>query len=223
MANEQTWEWHRGKKHSPEWVEAQAAGVAKAWKDPSKFKTMRKQSRELVAKRFAKWGGSPEAHARAVLHTPEVAKKISQSLIGRKLSDEHKARSASGLFRYEQLTLEQKAKRNSAIAKQRIGCHNYGRAARDRLDHFNAKHWVIRSPEGITYEFDNLQSWCRANESLFLPDDHPGAKLPLWHRAVSGFNGMIRRDAKAQHAWKGWTLVSSIERHAQGAPDLLKR
>lgn len=223
MANPKSWEHHRGKKHSPEWVENQRTGVTEAWADPQKFQTMRKQSAALVAKRFAKHGGSASAWAKAFAKDPKRIANLSKALRGRKLSDEHRKIAVAQLIPIDKLSPDAEARRRKSISDQRKGCHNYGRAARDNPKHFNAKHWVIRSPEGIIYEFDNLQMWCRANESLFLPDDKPDAKLPLWHRAVSGFNGMIRRDRKAQHAWKGWTLVSSIEMHAQGAPDLLER
>lgn len=208
--------FHRGKKHRPEWCEAQGAGLAKAWQDPTKFQTMRHQSRELVEKRIAPIRG---------VKKPEwFGAKISKALTGRKLSPEHRAKAAANGFKGPQfLTAEQQKRRNESISKQRKGTHNFGRAARDRLDHFNALHWIVRDNRGVIHEFDNLQSWARANEHRFLPDDRPESKLALWKRAVGGFNNMQRTDRKASHQWKGWTLVSVLERRQQCAPDLLAR
>ena len=217
---------HRGKKHSPEWSARQSSGLKSAWSDESKFKTMRHQSPELVARRLAKFGGVMPPM------TPERRAKISAALTGRKLSSEHRAASSKGWFskgqvgapeRLRELSAESEAKRRKSISEQRVGCHNYGRAARDRLDHFNALHWIVRDNRGVIHEFDNLQSWARANEHRFLPDDRSESKLPLWLRAVGGFNDMQRTDGKGSHQWKGWTLVSVLERKVTGAPDLMSR
>jgi len=107
------------------------------------------------------------------------------------------------------LTLEQEMKRRRAISKQRKGKHGYGRAAIDNINHFMSHKWRIVSPSGKRYEFLNLQSWCRKNESLFFPDERPESSTPLWRRAVGGFNNMQRTDRKGQTHWRGWTLESN--------------
>jgi hypothetical protein len=104
-----------------------------------------------------------------------------------------------------------------------LGGHGRGRAMRDRPDHGSAKHWIVRAPNNLLYEFDNLQAWCRANEHLLLPDMTPWAKLPLWRRAAGGFSHQLNKRGKATHHWRGWILVSCVERYEQGAPDLLGR
>ena len=114
-----------------------------------------------------------------------------------------------GVFGTRTLTAEAEARRVAAISAQRRGTHGYGRSARDNRDHFMAKRWVIQSPAGERHQFDNLQMWCRANEELFRPDARPESRLPLWRRAVSGFNDFIRKDGRALSSWNGWTLVSS--------------
>lgn len=206
-----------GKKQSPEWVAKKAEGMKKAWADPAKLKTMRHQSPEMVEKRIAKLRGRK--------HPAERCEAASRRMTGTKLKPETiaklRALYPNGIV--PKLSEASEAKRRKSISEQRKGTHNFGRAARDRLDHFNALHWIVRDNRGVIHEFDNLQSWCRANEWRFLPDDRPSSKLKLWQRAVSGFNGQQRTDRKGQHQWKGWTLVSVLERKQQGAPDLLAR
>ena len=208
--------WNVGRKQSPEWVAKKVAGMKRAWADPSKLQTMRHQSPELVEKRAAKMRGRK--------FTAEQCARVSAGLTGRKLSEEHKLKSSKGwIHGFPSLTDEAKEKCRHSMSMARIGCHNFGRAARDRLDHFNARHWVVRDPVGRIFEFDNAQSWARKNESLFLPDEYPDSKLPLWFRFISGLNGMQRKDRKGQHSWKGWVLVSVTECETTGAPDLLAR
>jgi hypothetical protein len=205
-----------GKKHSAAWSKNQSEGMKRAWSDGEKFEALRVQPRELVERRVAPLRGRKVA--------AEVREKISQGLKGRELSEEHRLKCAKNWLKgFDGLSPEAKAKFRKAISQARLGCHNYGRAARDRLDHFQAKHWMVRDPAGIIFEFDNLQAWCRANEWRFQPDDYPQSKRPLWHRAALGFGSQMRTDKKGCHHWKGWTLVSVEERKELGAPDLLNR
>lgn len=143
---------------------------------------------------------------------------------GREITSKWHGGKVKYIKNHYKLTPEQEQKRCKAISewKKTIG-NNYGRAARDRIDHCKAHHWIIRDNKGILYEFNNLKSWCRKNEEKFLPDEFPDSKLPLWRRAYGGFNNMQRTDRRAAHSWKGWTLVSVIERKEIGAPDLLAR
>jgi hypothetical protein len=205
---------HRNKKHSAEWSAKQSRGLRSAWSNPDNFTTLRTQSPELVEKRIAKLRGR--------VRPPEECAAISKALTGRKLSEETKAKIPK-LKGPQFLTAEQERKRRASISVQRKGTHGYGRAARDNPAHFNALHWIVRDSRGVIHEFDNLQSWCRTNEWRFEPDDRPSSKLPLWRRAIGGFNNMQRTDRKASHQWKGWTLVSVLERKQHGAPDLLAR
>ncbi len=206
----------RGKKHSVEWVAKQIAGVRRAWADPKKMVAVRHQSRELIEKRAAKLRGRKLS--------AETCAKISAANTGRKMTLEHRLKSSGTWLRgFPSLSDAAKEKCRHSQRLARIGCHNYGRAARDRLDHFNAKHWVVRDPVGRIYEFDNAQSWARKNENLFLPDEYPDSRLPLWARFFHGLNDMQRTDRKGIHSWRGWTLVSVTERETLGAPDLLAR
>jgi hypothetical protein len=206
---------HRGVKHSAEWITKQATGLKAAWAS-GKFETMRKHSPEFIERRIAPIRGKS--------HPPEFGKAVSAALTGRKLSESHRiACSKTWLSGPQNLTPEAEAKRRAGISKARTGTHGFGRTSRDRPDHCKALHWIVRDSRGVVLEFDNLQSWCRQNEWRFLPDDRPMSKLKLWQRAVGGFNNMQRTDRKGQHQWKGWTLVSVIERKDVGAPDLLGR
>jgi hypothetical protein len=203
-------------KHNDQWVAAQRAGVEKAWQDPSKFKRLRNQSADLIEKRIAPLRGRKRDVA--------VCKKISAALTGRKLSDEHKAKALrTGWRGPNSLTEEQQKRRNASISKSKIGTHGYGKAERDRPDHCKALHWIVMDSYGQVYEFDNLSSWARKHEALFLPDERPESKLPLWRRAVGGFINMRRTDKKASHHWRGWTLVSGVERSCGEVVDLLNR
>jgi hypothetical protein len=98
-------------------------------------------------------------------------------------------------------------KRRMGISKQRKGTHGYGRAARDNPEHSSAKYWVILSPDGVEYEFNNLESWCRNNEHLF-EDRRPYSKLPLWRGAQLGINGLMRTDGKEALSWYDWRVVT---------------
>jgi hypothetical protein len=204
-----------GKKQSVEWVARKVAGLKKAWTDPNKFKSTRHQSPELVEKRIAKLRGRKQS--------AEQIAAASRRMTGTKLKPETIAKLRVLYPNGLNLSEASEAKRRKSISDQRKGTHNFGRAARDRLDHFNALHWIVRDNRGVIHEFDNLQSWCRANEWRFQPDDRPKSKLKLWQRAVGGFNNQQRTDKKGQHQWKGWTLVSVLERRQQCAPDLLAR
>ena len=202
---------HKGKKHSPEWCEKQAEGLKRAWADPLKMVTIRKHSPELIEKRIR--------HLRGRKHSAEQNAAASRRMTGRKLKPETiaklRAMYPNGIVPL--LSPESEERRAHSISVQRTGTHGYGRSARDNPQHFNALHWVVRDPVGRIYEFENSQAWARKNETLFMPDDHPDSKLPLWRRFVSGLNGMQRTDKKGQHSWRGWVLVSVIEREVIGA------
>ena len=218
----------RGKQHDAAWVENQVSGLKRAWKDASKFVSVRNPSRELIEKRISPLRGTKRPE--------EVGSKISAALKGRKLSPEHRAvavanlrQSGSGFKPGQRPALSPEAEERrlknaaEALRARMSGSHGFGRAARDRKDHCKAMHWIVRAPNGVIYEFDNLQSWARANVSLLLPDMAPASKLPLWYRFVLGMNNLQRTDGKGGHSWRGWTLVSVMERREQGAPDLINR
>jgi hypothetical protein len=139
-------------------------------------------------------------------------KKLSAASTGRKLSESHRITAVRNLR--VRLTDEQEARRRKSVSIQRKGTHGYGKTAINNPKHFKAKIWRIRSPFGKHYEFSNLQAWARENESLFMPDQRPESRLPLWRRAVGGFNDMDRRDNKGQHHWRGWTLVGKEQQEA---------
>jgi len=184
-----------------EWRLKIQAGIKKAWEDG---KYPRKQSPELIKKRTV--------NARNFKMSDEHKEAIRKKMTGRVVSNETKAKlSKTQLSGPQHLSPESQAKRNKAISLSRIGTHGYGRAKRGRLDHCCAKHWKIKDFMGKIYECDNLAEWCRANEDLFLPDEFPDSKLPLWKRAVGGFNKMQRTDNKGSTHWRGWSLVSKTE------------
>lgn len=140
------------------------------------------------------------------LHVKEWREKVLPTLErGRKLTGD---------------ALSRKRKNLSAATK---GIPKNGEARIDNPNHARAIHWIVRAPNGELFEFDNLQSWCRKNEEKFLPDDYPNATTPLWLRAAYGFNNQKRTDRKGQTHWKGWTLVSNVEKETFGCPDLLSR
>jgi hypothetical protein len=112
-------------------------------------------------------------------------------------------------------------KNNCAKARARItGSHGFGRGRRDNPNHCSAKAWVIRSPQGITFETQNLLSWCRSNANLFV-EHTPAAKSPIWLRAFGGL-GKQHCGLAPRKQWFGWVLVSVVEQ-ACGAPDLIAR
>jgi hypothetical protein len=91
-------------------------------------------------------------------------------------------------------------------------------------DHFAAKIWKIRSQKGVPYECSNLCGFIQKNIHLFEGCEEPGAtyKTPLWKRAAMGIMA-LQRKKKASHHWRGWTLVSCIERDHNGGGDLMDR
>lgn len=160
-------------------------------------------------------------------HSEEAKDKISESLKGRpvskstrkKIADKARGRKHSKATKQKlsalypngfvnRLTEEQSRRRIHSISEQRKGTHGYGRSKRDAENHAKAKNWSLMSPDGKTYTFNNLQSWCRKHEHLFFPDKNPASKLPLWRRAVSGFNDQIRK-TRPSKSWYGWQLMDT--------------
>ena len=215
--------------HTPERLSKMSIGMKKAWLVSPKLAQMRKQTPEFIEKRVSKLRGrkrSAEACEKTAskLRGRKLSPEHRAKLMGRKLSAEHYTKSSKGfLHGFNSLSPAAQEKARKAISKAMTGTHGFGRGARDNPKHHHARHWLVRDPSGVVFEFDNLASWCRANEWRFL-DEHPEARLPLWKRAVLGFNGLQRTDGKAGHHWRGWTLVGNFELEQDGsASDTLER
>ena len=69
-----------------------------------------------------------------------------------------------------------------------------------------AKSWIIQSPEGKTYEINNLMVWAREHEELL-----PGTPLQF----VGGIRDIKRtflgKRKRGSFQYKGWTLLSWSE------------
>lgn len=91
--------------------------------------------------------------------------------------------------------------------------------------HRAAKVWRLRSPDGRTYEFKNLQDFIRQHSDLFDPSDVEWVKSGrnVHCRASGGLASISARRAKAVGSWKGWTVYSQTERLFNGGEDLLNR
>lgn len=95
---------------------------------------------------------------------------------------------------------------------------------RSGVDNIHAKHWSVRSPRGLVYQFKNALEFFRTHPDLFDPDDirlRKGGDC----RASSGFSS-IRPGSRASDtigSWKGWTWYSIYERRFNDGGDLLER
>lgn len=163
--------------------------------------------------------GSNALFAFKTMHTEETKKKIAESVRDAHRrsprTDETKAKISSKVksaySRGDKIgfqkgnkcgslrTPESVKKSVDACIERNTGSGGHGRMHIGRPDHVFALHWVIESPEGERFEFDNLNEWCRKNEWRFDPE--PPAKRPLWERASRGMSG------KPQ--WKGWRVIVS--------------
>ena len=171
--------------------------------------------------------------------TPEARAKRSASLMGKKCpwtsarrkgkrvpppkTEDARQRMMKNLLHK---TPEQKAKWRESYMKTRevvgfgAGIPKGGRSAAGCQTHGKAKHWVIRSPRGVVYEFPNLRGWIATNIYLFH-DNSPESKTPLFSRAASGI-ASLGTGKKGTH-WNGWCLVAIRELAENSGIDLAGR
>ncbi len=76
--------------------------------------------------------------------------------------------------------------------------------------HIAAKTWVLRAPDGKTYEFRNLKKWVRENENLFdaadvVWKDMNGKANQAWCRAFQALGRLRPTSSKRLMEWQGWT------------------
>jgi hypothetical protein len=100
------------------------------------------------------------------------------------------------------LALARVAKRACLTRSQRYP-HGCGRNERGRLDHAQARYWVLRSPRGLVFSFMNLGEWARRNQTLFS-DVAPASRWPLAHRIAAGLHMAVSR----RPHYQGWVVVS---------------
>lgn len=146
-------------------------------------------------------------------HAENPRSEASREKISAGLVKAHREGRAGGYTKGNKLTLRrgvEDLRRCMRLANQAcLGKHGFGRMHIGRPDHACAKHWVVESPDGVRYEFDNLQEWCRANEHL-LPVCGEKYRKPLWQRAADGISSQTRRETSR---WRGWQLVTVGEQH----------
>lgn len=152
------------------------------------------------------------AAVRAAYKDPEVKARLSTALKASHASGSRRteARAASWKIIQAKGQSVSLAKNTIALAQAKVrGSCGFGRQRRGNPDHAACKEWCVLSPAGVQYRFTNLSEWCRQNEGLFV-DPAPGAKRPLWRRAI---NGICRQ---AFHpvacSWAGWVLQNVWER-----------
>ena len=85
----------------------------------------------------------------------------------------------------------------------------------------------IRDPQGRSYHGRNLLEFVRTHEWLFQEDDLvwvpvKKGKMAVTCRAYKGLSSLFRRSA-TPGAWKGWTIVSTVETFHNAGEDLLDR
>lgn len=226
-------EKNRGRTHTPEVRERlRIANLGK------------KQSPETLAKLSAIRKGrklSPEKRAnvlaaleagRKIPFTEERRKKISARLKGVK-------RSKEGREAHSKRMKEMYKDGRINISSEAIAARAAKLRRRPQIDpkimkgptNMHSKSGVLRSPMNVEYPFHNLTHFVREHPELFLPEDvvwreriyrHGvrGERVGYICRAASGLGTVV---SGGRGTWKGWTLVSDIERDMNGGRDLLKR
>lgn len=109
------------------------------------------------------------------------------------------SKECSHIFRSE---LHQKGVYDDAVEKM-IAARDAYITEHSGPEHFNAKYWVIESPEGKIYECQNLMHFIRSNPEMF-----DGT-------LKQAFDGFVKIKASAQgkrkrktNTWKGWKLIA---------------
>lgn len=69
-----------------------------------------------------------------------------------------------------------------------------------------AKSWVIRSPEGVVYEIDNLKKWARDNEDIL-----PSSPIRFYGGIIDIKRTFLGKRKRGYSQYKGWVLLSWSE------------
>ena len=70
----------------------------------------------------------------------------------------------------------------------------------------NAKHWILKSPEGILHEFDNLNLFIRSHPEWFSNPKSASTALRASAACLAG-NPAPSRKARQFSQYKGWQVV----------------
>lgn len=135
--------------------------------------------------------------------TPETRKKLSEA----KRRAWREGKYANRPPRSQLIPREKLLEIARKAGKKRRGKPATGLQTKGRADHAQARHWKVRGPSGVIYEFDNLAEWCRTNLSFFEPDPCPTSKTPLWKRAHYGIMSLQRKDNPAK-AYRHFELAA---------------
>ncbi len=191
----------RGRKRSPEAIEATRAGVKKAWANGaySNPQTLEKRRAHLARLAVTNKGASAD-------RMREIGAMIDMDKLRPILSKTMKANVEKWR---NNGTLQKNADWNR---KRLMGGHGQGRNKRGSLEHSKAKAWRIRSPLGAVYEFVNCSEWVRRNTHLFH-DYRPESGMPFWLRVTSGLKNIRKpKYANAPTHYQGWTTLAALER-----------
>lgn len=156
-------------------------------------------------------------------HTEESKAKMRAAHLGRKLSKETKAKMSAAARAYNEseerrrAALEKKIKTNPSMAKGPT--------------HYNSLVFKLRSPQNVVYYVQNLTHWVRRNAHLFAPEDvvwkplksSLSRRTPTYRCRAEGGLYALTNKVRPVGSWKGWTLVSDVERLYAKGEDLLHR
>lgn len=79
----------------------------------------------------------------------------------------------------------------------------------------NAKHWVLKSPENMLYEFDNLALFIRQHPEFFSNPKSAHTALISAASCVKESTTPHSRRGRAVTQYKGWTVVSRSEKERE--------
>jgi hypothetical protein len=89
--------------------------------------------------------------------------------------------------------------------------------------HFGAVACEFRSPTDVVWRVKNISHFIRTHPELFNPEDLIIKKTKKGKsRALAGLLSITAR-TKPNGSWKGWTLVSKVEKEDNKGKDLLDR
>jgi len=175
-------------------------------------------------------------------HTPETKEKMRAAKLGRKLSPETKEKiRAAQLGRklspehVEKMRLLRLGRKHTpeTIEKMRLAKARQTPEFRYKVSQAHLikgpQHPLgnvcdFRSPTNVVWHVSNINYFVRTHKHLFDKSDvmwkNSGHSLRC--RASAGLGSLCRR-TKTLGSWKGWTLVSDVERFKNAGNDLLGR
>lgn len=148
-------------------------------------------------------------------HSPETIEKMRLARLGKKLSPE----------RVQNIRLANFGRKHTPETKEKMRLALLGKPCTSPKSakgpqHFRSVACEFRSPTNVVWYVKNISHFIRTHPELFNPEDLIIKKYKS--RALAGLLSLTARK-RPNGSWKGWTLVSKIEKEDNKGKDLLDR